>query len=159
MKKVIIIGQAPPKQKQTFPYDTTYLYDWLSDAGIDKEKAQTICIFEACYHTFLGTDDKGNHKKPTYKHFKEHWRDNLRGMVKDSTDVILLGGVARDFVLRKLGYNGPRVKWGETVELYKRNFTVLLHPSKRNYSAIQDNKDKISKEFKRIFGKYLEKPE
>lgn len=40
MKKILIIGQAPPLQKQDVPYDTTMLYEWLSEIGISKEKAQ-----------------------------------------------------------------------------------------------------------------------
>jgi hypothetical protein len=46
-KKILIIWQAPSLKKQDFPYDTTMLYDWFDEVWISKEKAVSICDFEA----------------------------------------------------------------------------------------------------------------
>jgi len=50
--KTLIIGQAPANQKQTYPYDTTQLYDWLNEIGISKEEAQNLFTFDAVYDKF-----------------------------------------------------------------------------------------------------------
>jgi uracil-DNA glycosylase len=152
--KTIIIGQAPPAVKQDLPYDTTALYDWLEAVGVSKEKAQEIIEFEACYHTFLGYDAKGGHKKPTYKHFEEHWVQTLRNKVKVAENVILVGSVARDFMMKKLGYT-KKLNWGEIVTLKhgkNRKFTVLPHPSKRNTKLHNEKKEIILKTFEDFFG-------
>ena len=128
--KVLIIGQAPPNVSQKYPYDTTQLYDWLSEIGVSKERAQEIFEFDAVYDRFPGFDSNGGHLKPTKEQMDEYWERGLKNKARNSKTIILLGNVARDYFNLK---NTPT-----DVKVYN-----LIHPSKRNISIYNKNKDSI----------------
>lgn len=116
MKKILIIGQAPPLQTQTIPYDTTMLYDWLQLAGVTKEEAVLKFDFDAVSNEFPGLTANGQHKKPTIESARNHYQKILKNKIESAEKIIVLGNVARDFL--------PKI---EKPVLY------LMHPSKRNY--------------------------
>jgi len=135
MSKILIIGQAPPFVKQQFPYDTTMLYSWLNELGIDKEGAQLIFDFDAVYDQFPGFSGNGGHLKPSLIQMNDYWDRSLRFKVLKCSAIICLGACAKDFIIQK------------SVD---KPIAYLLHPSKRNYSIYQKNKQFIIKEFLRI---------
>lgn len=135
--KILIIGQAPPAVKQQFPYDTTMLYDWLSECGVSKEAAQDIFEFEALMDKFPGYDHVGGHRKPSYLEKKAHWEDTLEAKVIAADKVILLGSEA--------------AMWLESqVKTWSCNLQVLhlMHPSKRNTFRYRQNKENIIQKLK-----------
>lgn len=132
INKTLIIGQAPPMQKQGVPYDTTMLYDWLAEVGITKEAAQDIFIFDAVYDKFPGFDAAGGHLKPTREQMDEYWKRSLELKVQLSKNIILLGNVARDYF-----YSKPK-KYSCNTQVFE-----LIHPSKRNIGLYQKNKESI----------------
>lgn len=131
MAITMILGQAPPAVKQSVPYDTTMLYDWLELVGISKEDAQKQFIFEAVYDKFPGYDDKGGHKKPTFVQFKEYWSRSLEDTFNSCDKVIVLGAVA--FNMLRLHFDVNMNKdFCECGNLNGKPFLYLPHPSKRN---------------------------
>lgn len=133
MNKILIIGQALPAVEQTYPYDTTLLYEMLSWVGISKEAAQDIFIFDAVYNGFPGFDSKGGHLKPSLKQMQDYWKDSLKLKVEISKRIWLLGNVAKNFFYAQ--------------SFKQRLGTVIIetpHPSKRNYSLIMNNKEQIT---------------
>lgn len=137
MKKILIIGQAPAAVKQTVPYDTTMLYDWLKECGISKEAAQELFDFEAISNVFPGFNPKGGgHNKPSVKDMDNHW-PVLEQKLQDADRVILLGSVAAEYYDSK-----PRTWSCNLQELY------LMHPSKRNAGRYQENKHLIISQIK-----------
>lgn len=137
--KILIIGQAPPAVKQQYPYDTTLLYEMLSWVGITKERAQDVFEFEAISNKFPGFAEKGGHLKPSKADCLNHWNSTLEAKVISTDKIILLGLVARDWVLSM-----PKT-WSCSTEII-----ALIHPSKRNYSKITENKEQIIKNLKSI---------
>lgn len=133
MNKVLIIGQAPPAVKQSIPYDTTMLYDILEWVGINKEKAQTMFEFEAVSNVFNGHGENG-HNRPTKQQMDKHWEDTLENKVILADRVWILGNVAKDYFLSK------QKTWSCNLEII---YTV--HPSKRNYSRIMNQRGNITK--------------
>lgn len=63
MKRVVIIGQAPPRIPADIPYGRTRLYAWLAKAGVDKNEAIQSFTFTALVNTFPGTVGR-SHKVP-----------------------------------------------------------------------------------------------
>jgi uracil-DNA glycosylase len=133
-KKILIIGQAPPAVKQAVPYDTTMLYDIFEWIGITKEQAQNMFEFEACIGFFPGFEDSG-HKKPTYDEMFFHYDNVNKEKIAKADKVILLGNVSRDFH-SQLSMVNPN------------KFLHLIHPSKRNYHRIMQQKEDIIKALK-----------
>lgn len=132
MSKILIIGQAPPAVKQEIPYDTTMLYDIFSWVGITKEQAQDMFEFEACIGYFPGYEND-SHKKPEYGKMLLHYTHVIQYKLGLYDKVILLGKVAEEF------YSQPDIR-----NLYPmKKWLPLIHPSKRNYSRIMKDKDKI----------------
>ena len=83
MKKILIIGQAPPAVKQDVPYDTTLLYVMLSWVGISKEKAQEIFDFEAMTDTFPGhSSTRNGHAVPSYFVMEVYYNNILEEKIK-----------------------------------------------------------------------------
>lgn len=135
MNKILIIGQAPAYAKQTVPYDTTMLYDWLSECGISKSHAQNIFEFEAVSNTFPGFNQMG-HKKPSSEEVAKHW-PILEAKLQLADRVLILGGVAAGY------YDAMPRTWSCAIkELY------LIHPSKRNYAKYKQNKAEIIAQLK-----------
>lgn len=132
MSKILIIGQAPTDQKQSVPYDTTLLYDILSWVGVSKEQAQSIFDFEAVSNTFPGKDAKG-HFKPSQEQMDKHWNETLETKIQLADKVWILGKVAADYIESK------NRTWSCNQQLIK-----TVHPSKRNYSLIMNNKEAIT---------------
>ena len=136
--KILVIGQAPPDQKQTLPYDTTMLYDWLEELGISKDQAQHIFDWEAVCPVFVGRYENGGHRIPPAKLMFDHWKAVLEDKVIGANKVWVLGGVARDFI--------------ETMENIHRSwscnteFFYSIHPSKRNLYHFRQVKDKMMPE-------------
>ena len=137
--KILIIGQAPGFQKQTVPYDTTMLYDWLNECGVSKEAAQDIFDFEAVSNVFPGFDANGCHLKPSREAMQRHWESALEDKVIGSNKVILLGNAAKEFF-----YSQPKT-WSCNLDVLE-----LIHPSKRNYSLYQKNKVAIIDQLKKF---------
>lgn len=133
MSKILIIGQAPPAQKQEVPYDTTMLYDWLKEAGISKEDAQGMFEFEAVGNTFPGYG-KGGHQKPSFKNMDEHWENTLRDKVKVADKIWILGGVASVYLQGKIP-NDKKV-------------LETIHPSTRNLAIFGQMRDKVLNQIK-----------
>lgn len=134
MSKILIIGQAPAAVKQTLPYDTTMLYDWLKEINVSKEEAQELFDFEAVYNEFTGFDAKGGHKKPTKEQMQKYWEEILRDKVESAEKVWLVGNVASEFF-----HSQPKT--------WSCNLFVLetIHPSKRNFDRYNKNKKAILK--------------
>ena len=137
MNKIVIIGQAPPNQKQQYPYDTTMLYDWLKECGLTKEDAQDVFIFEAMTNRFPGFDSNKGHLKPSINEMDAHWSEVLRPLVNQYKKVILLGQVSRDY------YNSQPERLRTDIKRLD-----LIHPSLRNYSLFQKNKESIINQLK-----------
>lgn len=123
--KILIIGQAPPSQKQELPYDTTMLYDWFLEIGISKEQALKIFDFDAVYDNFPGFDSKGGHLKPNEYQMNDYWDRGLKFKVDNSKAILILGACAREFIKTK-NIDKP--------------YACIIHPSKRNYSLYLKNK-------------------
>lgn len=139
MGKILIIGQALPAVKQTVPYDTTMLYDWLSELGISVDQAQEMFEFDAVYGSFTGFDANGGHLKPTQQQMDEHWKNVLETKVQLADKVWLLGNVARDYIASK-----PKTWSCATV------FLNTIHPSKRNADRYYKNKHVILHDIKQF---------
>ncbi len=134
MAKILIIGQAPPAVSQKVPYDTTMLYEWLSEIGISKEQAQEIFDFDAVYNKFLGRNERG-HIKPTLKQMNEYFHAELHDKICEADKIWLLGNVAFDFVDSKVALENK--KWIKTI-----------HPSRMNYNLFQKTKDSVLNKIK-----------
>lgn len=137
--KILIIGQAPSAKEQTVPYDSTMLYDWLIEVGIDKQQAQDMFDFDAVYDKFTGHDKKGGHLKPTNAQMLDYWNRELREKIFNAEKIILLGNVSRDFFRHMTPMDMPTA---EVIE--------LIHPSKRNYSIYKATKPEILRKLKQI---------
>ena len=140
MEKILIIGQAPPMQTQTVPYDTTLLYEMLGWVGISKEDAQNLFDFEAVSNEFPGLNKNGGHKPPSLRSMYEHWDKTLYAKWAKSNRIIILGEVARNFIF----------KFGKPLTRLDQNVVCLIHPSKRNYSKIMSSKESIKKSLEQI---------
>jgi uracil-DNA glycosylase len=64
MKRVVIIGQAPPREPAVVPFGRTRLYEWLQRIGIDQEAAQRDIGFAALVREFPGSKG-GSHLAPS----------------------------------------------------------------------------------------------
>lgn len=128
MDKILIIGQAPPAQQQLLPYDTTMLYTWFEQLGINKKDALDMFLFDAVYDKFPGYDANGGHLKPNKKQMEDYWNRELKSKTDNCKAVLVLGSCARDFI--------------KTKDIDKP-IAFIIHPSKRNYSIYIKNKDSI----------------
>lgn len=135
MKKILIIGQAPPSPTtyQEVPYSTTLLYDMLGWVGITKERAQDMFEFEAMTDKFPGYGASG-HKPPSKAEALYHYSHVLIHKIANADKIILLGSVAKNFF--------------EEADLFhtNRRWLCLIHPSRRNYDRIMKDKAGITKE-------------
>lgn len=137
MRKILIIGQAPPAVFQSVPYDTTLFYEMLSWVSITKEQAQEMFDFDACIGYFPGHDTNG-HKKPEYGKMLLHYNSVIQIKLAKWDKVILLGKVAEEFYSQPDIKNSyPEIKW-----------LSLTHPSKRNHSRIYKSKESITQKLK-----------
>lgn len=132
--KILIIGQAPPLKKQGIPYDSTLLYKIFEWVGISKELAQFKFEFEALTDQFPGLNKTNGHKAPSKEQMDIHWNKFLRNKIENSEKVILLGGAAKKYFFSK-----PKT-WSCTLHIYE-----MVHPSRRNYSRIMNNRSTITK--------------
>lgn len=64
MKKVFVLGQAPPRVPAVRPFDRTALYTWLSQAGVSEEYIKNYFSFAALIDIFPGSKN-GSHMKPS----------------------------------------------------------------------------------------------
>ena len=133
--KILIIEQAPPAVKQSLPYDTTMLYDWLEELGINKYKAQDMFDFDAVYDKFPGFSDNGGHLKPSKEQMYDYWERGLKQKVDNAKSILVLGSVAKDF-LKDRNINKPTA--------------FVIHPSKRNTWLYNKNKDNILNKIKSL---------
>lgn len=136
--KILVIGQALPAVKQEYPYDTTMLYDWLTELGISKAHAQHIFEFEAVYGEFPGYDAQNNHLKPTIEQMDMYYSNVLKDKVNESDKIIFLGNVSKEYFKKK------------EYDLSNKEVIELIHPSKRNYSLYQKNKLQIQSKLRTI---------
>ncbi len=136
MKKILIIGQAPPAQSQAVPYDSTLLYDILSWVGITIDQAQMLFDFDALSDVFPGFDDKGGHKKPSKDDMDRHYAATLEKKIVDADKIILLGMEAKK-LFPQIGTHGI---YADNGHHGKKSLLFLPHPSKRNYSLIMNRK-------------------
>ena len=136
--KILIIGQAPPAVKQTLPYDTTLLYDMLEWAGISKAVAQEIFEFEALIDKFPGFVD-GGHRVPSIEEINNHYKNVLADKIKAADKILVLGRVAETYLTHTVSY----------LDSYPdKRFLFLIHPSRRNYDRIMEQKDYITTQLK-----------
>lgn len=131
MKKILIIGQAPPAVKQRFPYDTTMLYDWLKACNITIDEAQELFEFEAVSNVFPGFGEKG-HKQPSTESMNSHW-PVLLDKINNSQKIWVLGNVAKKYLTEKLE--------GDFESITKKLWLFTIHPSKRNWYYYTKNKE------------------
>lgn len=122
MKKILIIGQAPPAVKQVVPYDTTMLYEILDWVNISKEAAQHLFELEACTDTFPGFDEHKNHLPPTIEQFMLHFNSTLKAKMEAADKILILGRVAFNRM-----HNPPAAEL-----ISKKEVMTMIHPSKRN---------------------------
>lgn len=132
--KILIIGQAPPLQKQEIPYDTTMLYEWLAEVGVDKISAQSMFDFEAMTDK-LPEVTKAGHKPPSNEEMEDYMKRVLRDKINNSEKVILLGACPRNFFGKK--------EFFKRYDNDKFKVLTLIHPSKRNSKMYKDNKEKL----------------
>lgn len=135
MKKILIIGQAPPLQKQELPYDTTMLYDWLNEVGVSKEKAQKIFDFEAMTDKPPRIGANGSHLKPTKKEMDDYYRRVLHSKCLNADSIILVGKCSMEY----FGFNN----FYESKEINGKTYSTLIHPSKRNLDRYRKNKQRL----------------
>jgi len=133
--KILIIGQAPPANKQLLPYDSTMLYEWLEILGVSKNDALDIFYFDAVYDKFPGYNSNGGHLKPTESQMDDYWDRELSQRVKDCKAILVLGACARDY-LKSKNIDKP--------------ISFTIHPSKRNYSLYLKNKESILNEIRNL---------
>lgn len=133
-KKILIIGQAPPAVKQSLPYDTTMLYDWLQEIGVSKTQAQELFEFDAVYDLFPGYDTNGSHKKPTYLQFIEYYNRELGDKIKQAHKIWCVGNTAHEYIVHKL--------MKENIE---KSILKTIHPSKRNIGLYNQTKTQLLK--------------
>jgi len=129
MKKILIIGQAPPAKKQRYPYDTTLLYDILSWVGISVEYAQDLFDFDAVYDMFPGYTSEGKHKQPSFDQCEDYWERSLREKVLKAEKIIILGNTASMVLNHKF-----------RKENIVKNTIFIPHPSRRNTELIKYHK-------------------
>lgn len=130
MKKILIIGQAPPAVKQGVPYDTTLLYVMLSWAGISKDIAQELFEFEAMTDKFPGFGTSG-HSLPHKADMRRYFETILLNKIHRADKIIILGNVAKN-ALQDFG-----------IERMGKPLYYIIHPSKRNYSKIMERREEI----------------
>lgn len=136
--KILVIGQAPPAQKQEYPYDTTQLYDWLKEVGVSKEKAQEMFEWEAVYNKFPGYEKNGAHKKPSIEQMDKHWSDELSYKVANFQKIWLLGRVAKDYFMEKTS------EWN----IDKSRLLFTIHPSNLTKATYECHKKTILNDIK-----------
>lgn len=131
MSKILIIGQAPPYQKQRYPYDSTLLYDILSWVGVSVKSAQDIFDFDALVDKFPGFYSDGSHQLPSKLECDKYWATNLSWKFNKADKIIVLGNIAKQYIQDKC--------------LNNKNILYMIHPSKRNSFRINSQKDIISR--------------
>lgn len=142
MKRILIIGQAPPLQRQEIAYDTTMLYEWLSEIGIDKIPAQEMFDFEAMTDKPPKTSKSGSHIPPSREEMDDYMDRVLLDKITNSEKIILLGACPRNYFKRK--------KFFKRYDNDKFKVLSLIHPSKRNYKMYNDNKELLLSLLKNI---------
>ena len=134
-KRILIIGQAPPAVQQGVPYDTTMLYDWFNEVGINKEEAQNIFLFDAVYDKFPGFDIKGGHLKPSKIQMEEYYERSLRDKIENCKSILVLGNCAKEFLKTK-NIDKP--------------IEYTIHPSKRNSFLYNKGKENVLSKLRKI---------
>lgn len=146
MNKILVIGQAPPAVKQSLPYDTTMIYDWLAECGVSKEKAQEIFDWDAVYNKFpgwnMGESHTGGHRIPTLEQMDSYW-EVLNKKITEAKAVIILGNVAKDYISTKKFFVRP-----------SSSVLYLMHPSKMNFNRYNKNKEKTIEPLKKFLKLY-----
>lgn len=91
MKKVLIVGQAPPIAIAARPYERTRLWRWIADAGIEFDQFEwSYSSVVQAYPGRTGSGDRG----PTSQEINAA-RPRLRAVAKDiEPDAIVLLGAA-----------------------------------------------------------------
>lgn len=135
-EKILIIGQAPPVQKQTLPYDTTMLYNWFHLIGVSKEQAVELFEFDAVYDKFPGFDANKGHLKPTTAQMEEYWERALKKKVDKAPSILVLGSHARDFL--------------KTKNIQGKYIVYTIHPSTRNYGLYANDSVNILNSLKSL---------
>ena len=134
MSKILVIGQAPPIQAQTVPYDTTLFYTMLEWVGVTKGSAQELFKFAALLDEFPGKTKFGGHKAPTKKQALPRVQ-NIIIPLADKHDKIILFGLPVQKTFFKI----------DTLQIEIRGkYYCLPHPSKRNWNIIMNNRDLIT---------------
>ena len=135
MKTILLIGQAPPSQKQEVPFDTTMLYDWLLELNVSKQSAQEMIEFDSVFNRFPGFQGNG-HAVPTQEQMDEHW-SSLKEKVKKYNKIWIVGKVALDYLKDKEEMKGKII-------------INTIHPSFRNKSIYLNNKKSILEKIETI---------
>lgn len=133
--KILIIGQAPPRVPQKYPYDTTQLYDWFKAVGINRDQALEMFEFCAMSDKFPGISATGGDKPPDTATMKAHYNAVLKDKLAQCDKIILLGNCPKQFFAAYGGLTGKQV-------------LELIHPSKRNLHLFNLNKEVILERLK-----------
>lgn len=79
MKRILFVGQAPPRTDPSRPFGRTKLYSWLHSIGITDEFIYANCEFGALIDFFPGISKSGGHLVPTPEQIQES-RPRLRDL-------------------------------------------------------------------------------
>lgn len=88
MKRVVFVGQAMPKVKET-AHHWPGLNSWLYSIDIKEEEIKNYFLYSALVDYFPGYHEKGGHKVPT-KDEVENEKERLRKTITDFNPEILV---------------------------------------------------------------------
>lgn len=128
MKKIMFVGQAPPRTDPARPFGRTYLYLWLSKIGLTTKLIDRYCRFNALVSFFPGSHH-GSHMAPTPAQIAAE-KPRLIAAIESFAPHIIVP-VGRLATQEFLGV--PRIKLAEVVgrRFYVDPFAIfpLPHPS------------------------------
>ena len=99
MKRVIVIGQAPPLRPASEPFGRTRLYGWLGRIGVTRQMVRQTFLFTALVDVFPGRT--GNSDKPPSRDQIVAALPRLRAFLRTSNpDIIVpVGSLAIRYAL------------------------------------------------------------
>jgi uracil-DNA glycosylase len=161
MKKVALIGQAPPKVDPERPFGRTKLYPWLNSVGIDFDIIDKYFIFSAVIDYFPGLNKNKGHAVPTPDQIRES-RPRLKKLLLDfNPDIVVPIGklsiseclgeeVVLEDVIGKEFLNDPYNVFG-----IKKIIIPLPHPSGASTWIYQKENSKLLNEALNLLKKQI----
>ena len=101
MKKVVFVGQAMPKIKET-DHHWPSLNSWHFSIGITEDQIKSYFLYTALVDYFPGYQEKGGHKVPSRKEIAKE-REKLRNTITDFNPeiVVTIGKLSLSYCLNK----------------------------------------------------------